>query len=461
MAGTERGANLTARQRVDQIGNRAAALREVQRLWSTVAVDDLRGTIGTFVDAATSVVRARNQDAARLAAAYLDQFRQAEAPRAPARPPALPAPAPDDDAIAAKLRGAGLSGIINARRAGRGIDFAGQNGLVKVLGGVAKLVLAGSRDTITTEAGKDPAALGWSRVTSGDPCAFCSMLASRGPVYKSAASADFPAHDTCGCVPEMVYRGTDLAATVVDLGEAFKAATAGKSGKDALNAWRRKLAADKTPPGTGAAAPSTPDAPVAPALSFAERLAAAVSGAAALLAAPFGLDRRPRHEDFSPEMSRAVNAYTGSEYAAINKLLRGERLPYGYEKEDVEPTIDALDAAFARSKLTGDVVVWRGMMNGALFGDSLDGDLTGFAWREEGFGSTSALERRALAFAGRSSGKGIMMRLFVPAGTGAIEASGEQLEAELLLRRKLKLSVVADHGVNPDGIRYMDVEVSE
>ena len=463
MASTERGANLTARQRVDQIGNRAAAMREVQRLWQTVAVDNLRGTIGTFVDAATSVVRARNRDASESASAYLVQFRQAEALEVRlGRAIYGPAAPPSDAAIAAKLRGAGLSGVINARRAGRGIDFAGENGLVKVLGGVASLVLKGARDTLINAAEKDPIALGWLRVTGGDPCGLCSMLASRGPVYKTAASADFVPHDGCGCTPEIVYQGAEIPATVVDLGKEFRAATAGKSGKDALNAWRRKLAADRTPPGTGAAGPSSPKAPVVPRLSFAERLAAAAAGIAALALAPFGLDRKPRHTDFEAGMVRAVNLYTGSEYDAINRHMRHMPLPYGYEADDVKGTIEALRATFDVSRLAGDAIVWRGMREGSgIFGDSLGGDLTGFSWLEEAFGSTSALEQRALNFAGRSGGKGVMLRVFVPAGTGAVEASGEQLEAELLLQDKLKMIVVADHGVNADGIRYLDVEASK
>jgi hypothetical protein len=33
-------------------------------------------------------------------------------------------------------------------------------------------------------------------------------LAARGPVYKSEQSADFQAHDHCGCAAEPFYRGS-------------------------------------------------------------------------------------------------------------------------------------------------------------------------------------------------------------------------------------------------------------
>lgn len=456
MAETAEGAALTSGQRADQLANRAAALRDVQRLWGTVAPTNLKGTIGTFADAAGAVARARNEAAAASAADYLVRFRQTEGIRTPA-PRARPAPAPAEDVIADRLRAAGLGGIINARRAGRGLDFAGQNGLIKVLGEVTKIVIGGQRDTILAAVQDDPAARGWQRITSGSPCAFCSMLAARGPVYKTAKTADFEPHGHCACTAEPVFGETSAA--VVDLGERFKAATRGKKGKDALNAWRRELAKTDTAPSVAAAGASSAEAAVSGALTFAERLAAAVGDVAALARAPFGLGRgKDRHPDFTPDMSRAVNTYTGQEYQAINNLLRGKRLPYGYEAADVEPTIAGLRDAFRASRLTDDVIVWRGMRTGrGVFGDALDGDLTGHSWVEQGFGSASALERRAGTFAGSS---GVMLRMFVPRGVGAIEASGADLEAELLLQDNLRVTVIADHGVNAKGVRYLDVEVS-
>lgn len=457
MATTAAGATLTAEQRVAQVSMRAATLRDVVKLWAVVNPLDLRGTIGTFSDAASAVVRARNQDSARSAAAYLARFRAAEgvSGRISAATPAAPPAAAD---VAGALRGAGLSGIINARRAGSTVDNASANGLVKVLGEASKIVIGGARDTVLAATDGDPLARGWQRVTSGSPCAFCSMLASRGPVYKNAKTSGFEPHGHCGCTAEPVYGAAS--ATVVDLGRAFKDATAGKSGKDALNAWRRELAGKGTSPSAAAAGPASARAAVKPALSFAERLASAVSDAAALARAPFGLGRKgaARPAEFTSDMSRAVNTYTGSEYQAINNLLRGKALPYGYEAADVEPTIAAMRDAFRGSKLDADVIVWRGMRTGkGVFGEGLGGDLTGFSWLEEGFGSASALERRAAGFAGQG---GVMLRMFVPRGTGAIEASGVELEAELLLQDKLRATVVADHGVDARGIRYLDVEVS-
>jgi len=47
-----------------------------------------------------------------------------------------------------------------------------------------------------------------ARVASANSCAFCAMLASRGPVYKEE-TVDFEAHDHCTCGSEPVYEGAE------------------------------------------------------------------------------------------------------------------------------------------------------------------------------------------------------------------------------------------------------------
>lgn len=50
--------------------------------------------------------------------------------------------------------------------------------------------LSSGRETLTSIPRQDPDAIGWVRVTSGKPCFFCAMLASRGPVYDYDSFAD-------------------------------------------------------------------------------------------------------------------------------------------------------------------------------------------------------------------------------------------------------------------------------
>lgn len=68
------------------------------------------------------------------------------------------------------------------------------------------------REAIVDAARHDPAALGYARRTTSDnPCAFCLMLTSRGPVYKNASAAllrdgtSEPYHDGCSCLPVPVF----------------------------------------------------------------------------------------------------------------------------------------------------------------------------------------------------------------------------------------------------------------
>ena len=63
------------------------------------------------------------------------------------------------------------------------------------------------RDTITTNRRRDPESVGWRRVAAGG-CKFCSMLASRGAVYK-AETARFASHPNCHCTAQPVFRSND------------------------------------------------------------------------------------------------------------------------------------------------------------------------------------------------------------------------------------------------------------
>lgn len=62
------------------------------------------------------------------------------------------------------------------------------------------------RDTTLENQQRDPAALGWRRVTSAGACGFCKALAARGAVY-TKDTAYFAAHENCMCTCEAVFRG--------------------------------------------------------------------------------------------------------------------------------------------------------------------------------------------------------------------------------------------------------------
>lgn len=70
--------------------------------------------------------------------------------------------------------------------------------LVKVAGGLQRIIANADRDTVRASSVQDRSARGWARAGSGE-CGFCQMLIGRGAVY-TEATADFDSHDHCGCV---------------------------------------------------------------------------------------------------------------------------------------------------------------------------------------------------------------------------------------------------------------------
>lgn len=192
---------MTARaiqHRSSQLAVRAAALRILMRLWRAVDPTRLADTVQPFADAAAVVVGDGFTRSARAAAVFYLAVRPSGITTVEV-PEVFPSPV---ELNAVKLRGAGLSGILSARRAGQSIQAATQNGFVKVAGTASGLVLAGGRQTILRTTAEDPASSGrWRRVPGPDACPFCQMLADRGAVFRDD-TADFSAHDHCGCSAE-------------------------------------------------------------------------------------------------------------------------------------------------------------------------------------------------------------------------------------------------------------------
>jgi hypothetical protein len=89
----------------------------------------------------------------------------------------------------------------------RGYDgaYAFSTSAVAVAGVASRFALDGGRTEVLGQVQRDRRVQGWQRVAGGNACAFCLMLTSQGPVYKGQGTADFQAHDSCGCSPEPVF----------------------------------------------------------------------------------------------------------------------------------------------------------------------------------------------------------------------------------------------------------------
>jgi hypothetical protein len=77
--------------------------------------------------------------------------------------------------------------------------------LSKLVGGAQRVVSGGARDTVELAARKDPGEPKFARHASANACAFCAMLATRGPAYRSEGSAGGKYHDHCHCVAVPVW----------------------------------------------------------------------------------------------------------------------------------------------------------------------------------------------------------------------------------------------------------------
>lgn len=194
---------LTQHHRAQQLLLRQATVRGVEKAWPALDWAELDQTYpGLALDLAR-LVEMNRRTSAGLAATYLRQFRAAERVGGPVRID-LAKPLIVDQ-FSASLRTTSVAAIKIAAGEGVPADTAMANALTQVKGAMARLVLNAGRETVTQTLAADPRARGYQRVLGGGGCDFCQMLAGRGDVY-SAETADFEAHDHCGCTAEPVYR---------------------------------------------------------------------------------------------------------------------------------------------------------------------------------------------------------------------------------------------------------------
>lgn len=117
-------------------------------------------------------------------------------------------------------------------------------------GRVDRYGIQSGRDLLNQATRNDRRIKAVARGVGPNPCAFCAMLASRGFVYGSETGAVLTGlgdsirsyHDNCHCYPIVRWVDADeLPEMNAYFQEQWPIVTAGYSGVDALNAWRRWL----------------------------------------------------------------------------------------------------------------------------------------------------------------------------------------------------------------------------
>lgn len=250
MAATEEGTQLTEAHRLQQLALRAVLLREVVDLWRGFDAAAIEETWSPIEAGLLALIGQGRTLSGLLAADYYEAFRAAErvAGETPARAEALRV-LNDQTWREAATVSLAVTGPVRARQltAAARPDVAAQT-LVEVTGAVGRQALNGGRAVLLEYTRRDARALGWARVTSGTPCFFCAMVASRGPVYKSRGTAGFRAHDHCACSVEPVYsRSQAWPGNSRQYQALWNESTRGSQGKDSVRAFRKAFEAGAAP----------------------------------------------------------------------------------------------------------------------------------------------------------------------------------------------------------------------
>lgn len=214
MALTRDGRRLTEAHRRAQLAIAARAETATRILWKRLDVDDIDASAPMWMAANLAVASDAHQQSSALAATYLQAYRDAELgdPTGPIASTGFPAV---ESQAALTIAGP----VAVKQRIGDGMTPADAHAsaLTGFTGIVRRQVLHGGRMMIHESTRADLRAIGWRRVTDGDPCPFCAMLASRGPVYASRSTTvgnvmrdgyggkALRYHGYCGCSSETVY----------------------------------------------------------------------------------------------------------------------------------------------------------------------------------------------------------------------------------------------------------------
>lgn len=236
MASTATGRRLTEQHRQSQVALRARVVRQLVGLWQGFDPDDIDVSWQRIAPFVMQIATQGRQISEGLSATYYRGFRAAEG--VTGAPPSVEL-SPDWRARAQAsfyLTGpVAAKALVKINRP----DVA-QQALVHLSGSLSRVVLNAGRETITETVAHDERALAWFRVTDGDPCSFCAMLASRGPVYRTRESGAFQAHDACACTAEPQFvSGAAWPGRGREFQEMWGRVTANTKGAESVRAFRR------------------------------------------------------------------------------------------------------------------------------------------------------------------------------------------------------------------------------
>lgn len=242
MASSLQARRLTETHRLAQARLGAATIRQLLAAWALLQGDKLDKTLTRWLRVVFPIIAAQRVASAQIAAGYIATFRALELGGPDPGFAATTVSEFDAKQLATSMTVTGPVAVKNAMARGLSLDAALSIGAARSAAAGMRYALDAGRETILTTVAGDDEAVGWARAASGRACAFCAMLASRGPVYREETVA-FKTHDHCSCTVEPVYRrSSSWPAGSERYRDVWDRVTGGKSGDDAINAFRQELA---------------------------------------------------------------------------------------------------------------------------------------------------------------------------------------------------------------------------
>lgn len=187
----------------------------IRREWARLSVDDIDAGRDLMLEKVTTRIHSLRRVAAADAQRYVRNMRTlAVVGAGPVEVPGLFLPA--SDVLALEL--AGPAGF--KTRVGKGVidEVAFLAARDQMMAEARKIIMQSGRDTVRLSAEAYGRAIGYRRVSDGDPCAFCAMLVGRGPVYKSEDTSrgsverigrsggwELIYHNHCGCTAVEIF----------------------------------------------------------------------------------------------------------------------------------------------------------------------------------------------------------------------------------------------------------------
>lgn len=202
MANTEEGGELTRLHKERQVKISAVAQAAAFQQRGNMDLSDISGSFPKYFLPMTRIAAESYAVSAGLAESYVREYTFVESGEVIQIPKQVLAIRRFEN----NMRILADYGVKKRIKLGFSPEEAWELGAAQAEAYLSQAVLEAGRSTISNSLLRYRGKPGrFRRVTDGHPCAFCAMLAGRGPVYRSGTN--FHTHNHCGCTLEPVLGG--------------------------------------------------------------------------------------------------------------------------------------------------------------------------------------------------------------------------------------------------------------